>query len=154
MKKILLFATPVIVFALLNGCSEDHKATSFGQYKNLPTPTNVIATYNSSNDMLDVQWDMANESGDVTDYLVAWSDSSIFEAGTVGEEYVNQSVDGESVKNVSIDAEDVFRRMKYYTSADIDSFIVYFRVSAVFNNDEYVNFVGPPAEVDSALIKR
>ena len=160
MKKILLFATPVIAFAFLSGCSEDHNSPTFGQYKDLPVPTDVVATYNANTDMVDVLWGMNDEyvvDGDtliVTNHLVAWSDSSLFESGNIGEQYVNEDVDGTPVKNMSLTAEHVLRSMKYYTSADIDSFIVYFRVSAVFNSNNFVSFVGPPAEVDSALIKR
>ncbi|MBN1291922.1 MAG: hypothetical protein JXB48_08795 [Candidatus Latescibacteria bacterium] len=155
MKKISIFMAPIIILAIIYGCSKDHDAPTFAQYQNTSEPTNVIATYNKSSDEIMVSWEMVNNE-DVVDYLVAWSDSNVFDEGNKGEEYVKKPGDAVLNTNISFKVENVLKSMEYFRSeyyqegnaAYIDSFIVYFTVSAVYNSDEFNNFIGPRAMVD------
>jgi len=96
----------------------------------------------------------------VGNYLVAWSDSNVFDEGKPGDQYVKEVGDTELKKEIALDATDVLKKMDLLY-ADEDSFIVYFTVSAVYTNDEFFEFIGPRAVVDrnstyadSALILR
>jgi len=152
-KKISIFLAPIFILAIMYGCSKDHNAPTFSQYEKTSAPTEVIATYDEDDDIINVVWTMDDTEG-VDDYLVAWSDSNVFDEGNRADQYVKQPEDAVLNKEISLDANDVMKKMTYLQAADIDSFIVYFTVSAVYNNEAFVNFIGPRAEVDSALILR
>ena len=156
MKKISIFMAPVFILALifLYGCSKDHDSPSFSQYETTSEPVNVVATYNKGDDNIQVMWEMVNTEG-IENYLVAWSDSNVFDLGNTTDEYVKKPGGGLDTE-ITMKADDVLKKMSstYLQVADIDSFIVYFTVSAVYKNEEFNFFIGPRAEVDSALILR
>ena len=157
MKKISIFMAPVFILALifLYGCSKDHDAPSFSQYEVTSAPVNVVATYNNGDDNIQVMWEMVNTEG-IENYLVAWSDSNVFDLGNTTDEYVKKPGDVVLATEISMSADDVMKKMSssYLQVAEIDSFIVYFTVSAVYKNENFNYFIGPRAEVDSALILR
>lgn len=158
MKKISIFMAPVFILVLifLYGCSKDHDAPSFSLYESTSAPVNVVATYNNDDDNIQVIWEMVNTEG-IENYLVAWSDSNVFDDGETTDEYVKKPDDVELNTEITMKADDVLKKMSsaYLQVADIDSFIVYFTVSAVYNiEDKFNYFIGPRAEVDSALILR
>ena len=157
MKKISIFMAPVFILALifLYGCSKDHDAPSFSLYEVTSAPDSVVATYNKGADNIKVKWEMGNPEG-IENYLVAWSDSNVFDLGNTTDEYVKKPGDVVLNKELTMKADDVLKKMSsaYLQVADIDSFIVYFTVSAVYKNEEFNYFIGPRAEVDSALILR
>ena len=142
MKKIIIFLTPILIFAVVFGCSKDHEAPTFGTYKALSTPENVEATYDPGNDVVNVSWTMADTSG-VIAYSVAVSDSSVFDSGKIREFHTEEYGVSEYEYKEST-----------YVDAEVKSIILYFTVSAVFNNETFNYFIGPRAEVDSALVNR
>ena len=161
MKKFSIFMFPVLILVILYGCSKDHKAPTFATFDKLSEPSDVIASYSSSGDEINVSWTMADTAG-VRDFLIAWSDSNVFDDGYVyDDEYMNPG-NADLSFEVDLDADYVLRKMdyieeKYYdvnNEAYIDSFIVYFTVSAVYNNEEFNYFIGERAIIDSALILR
>jgi len=140
-KKIIIFLTPILIFAVVFGCSKDHEAPTFGTYKAISTPENVEATYDSRKDVVNVSWTMADTSG-VIAYSVAVSDSSVFDSGEIREFHPGYGV-----------SEYEYEASKY-VDAEVKSIVLYFTVSAVFNNETFNYFIGPRAEVDSALVTR
>ena len=159
MEKIFVFLAPIIILAIIYGCSKDHSAPTFSQYEKTSEPTEVVATYDKDDDTINVAWKMEDTDG-VENYLVAWSDSNVFDEGKPGDQYVKGVGDTELKKEISLSATDVLKTMDLMY-ADEDSFIVYFTVSAVYTNDEFFEFIGPRAVVDrsgayadSALILR
>ena len=159
MKKIFVFLAPIFILAIIYSCSKEHQSPTFSQYEKTSEPTDVIATYDGDNDTINVVWRMEDTAG-VVDYLVAWSDSNVFDATfNKSEQFVKKTSDTELKNEITLNASDVLKKMNYY--ADEDSFIVYFTVSAVYTNDEFLKFIGPRAVVDrngtyadSALILR
>ena len=141
MKKIIIFLTPILIFAVVFGCSKDHEAPTFGTYKTISTPENVEATYDSGKDVVNVSWTMADTSG-VIAYSVAVSDSSVFDSGEIREFPTGYGVSEYEYKAST------------YVDAEVKSLVLYFTVSAVFNNETFNYFIGPRAEADSALVNR
>jgi len=140
-KKIMILLTPILLIALVYGCSKDHEAPTYSTYKAASSPEDVLATYVPAQDAVDVTWTMADTTG-VGAYFVAVSDSSVFDEGeTRG---FNTAY---GVSQFSYDA-------ATYVPADVDSLILYFTVSAVYKNLTFNNFIGPRAPVDSALVLR
>lgn len=159
MKKISVFLAPIFILAIIYSCSKEHQAPTFSQYEKTSEPTDVFATYNSDNDSINVVWKMEDTAG-VVDYLVAWSDSNVFDEGKPGYQFVKGVLDTVLKNEITLNATDVLKKMKL-VYANEDSFIVYFTVSAVYTNDEFFGFIGPRAVVDrngtyadSALILR
>lgn len=159
MKRISVFLAPIFILSALYGCSKDHDSPSFSAYEKTAEPTDVVATYDKAKDAINVTWTMANIDG-IDDYLVAWSDSNLFDAGKKYNQYVKKAGDTDLKAELSLDATYLLEKMDL-TYADKDSFIVYFTVSAVYNNEEFTYFVGPRAVVertgtfaDSALVLR
>jgi hypothetical protein len=160
---------PIIMLAIIYGCSKDHDAPTFAQYEKSAEPINIEATYDNGDDEIIVSWEMVNNEN-VVNYLVAWSDSNVFDKGNKGEKFVKQTGDTDLKSSINLNVENVLKSMEYLrpeyyqegNSAYIDSFIVYFTVSAVYNlKDEFDNFIGPRAGVDetgnyadSALVLR
>ncbi|MCE5252356.1 hypothetical protein LLG96_19320 [bacterium] len=153
MKKIFIFMAPVLLLAIMYGCSKDHSSPTFSLYDSTSSPVNVLATYDKGGDLIKVSWSMENTE-DVANYLVAWSDSNVFDYGKTYDQFVKLPEDVSLKTEISLDTNDVLKKMEYYKAADIDSFIVYFTVSAVYNNKDFNYFIGPRAEVDSVLILR
>ena len=91
---------------------------------------------------------MSNTSG-IVDYLVAVSDSNVFDYGNIKEIFINMKEEDLPNQPYSY-AYDAAK----YVSADVDSTILYFTVSAVYSNETFKGFIGPRAEVDSALVKK
>ncbi len=159
MKKISVFLAPIFILAIIYSCSKDHQAPTFSQYEKTSEPSNVVATYNSDNDSISVVWTMEDTDG-VVDYLVAWSDSNVFDFGRRANQTVMEADDTEVKNGITLDASSVLKKMNL-VYANEDSLIVYFTVSAVYTNDEFFEFIGPRAVVDrsgtyadSALILR
>jgi hypothetical protein len=144
---------PIFILAIIYGCGKDHKAPTFSLYEKTSSPVNVLATYDKGGDLIKVSWTMENSDG-VANYLIAWSDSNVFDLGNKADQYVKEPGQVDLKTEASLDANNVLKRMGYLKAASIDSFIVYFTVSAVYNNEDFKYFIGPRAEVDSALILR
>ena len=124
------------------GCSKDHDAPTFALYDGVEKPTDVTATYDKDTDSVVVSWTM-DETQDIIKYYVTVSDSSLFDFG----DKITQPTDGTTTS---------FTLKANFISADIDSAIRYFDVSAVYHNDStFVNLIGPRSdEPDSAMILR
>lgn len=145
MKKIVLFLAPMLVLAITYGCSKDHSSPTFSKYEGLmKTPSSLIATYVKSKDEFNLTWDLS-DTNSVKMFYVAWSDSNVFDLGKKSDEFTNSLN-----KTYTLNATKVLKTMGY--TAPKDSFIVYFTVSAVYNNAQLNEFIGPRSVVDSALV--
>ena len=151
MKNMSIFLVSIILLIAIGfGCSKDHDAPTFSQYENVSEPTDVEATYLKSTDQFKITWSLDDPS-DVINYLVAWSDSNKFDDGVTSDKYVINDLQNEILQNeIVIDANDIYKGMEYFELPDIDVFLVYFTVSAVYNNEEkgFSYFIGPRAVVD------
>lgn len=147
MKKIVILLTPIVIIALALGCSKDHDAPTFDVYKKAASPLNVEATYDTVNDAVNITWEMADTSG-VIDYMIVVSDSSVFADGTIKDFPTNLDVN--SLVQPYASTYDAAT----FIEADVDSIIMYYTVSAVFDNVTFNNYIGPRAIVDSALVLR
>ena len=147
MKRLLILLTPILIVVVLYGCSKDHEAPTYDVYKQLTSPEDVVAVYDASKDKIDITWTMADTSG-VIDFMLAVSDSSDFDQGNVN--LIPTNINLSKVDSPYSTTYDVAT----YIPADIDSTILYFTVSAVFDNDTFVRFIGPRAEIDSAVVLR
>lgn len=144
-KRIFVFLAPVIVAVAMFGCSKDHESPTFSKFENfMKKPVNFVATYNRASDEFTFKWEMP-DTNSVKMYSIAWSDSNVFDLGRKGDEFTN-SLSGE----YKLSAQQVMKNMGY--TAAKDSFIVYFTVSALYSNSSFNEFIGPRADVDSALI--
>ena len=147
MKKIFLFLAPMLIMTIAYGCSKEHEAPTFSKYEGLmKKPQNFIATFSKSKDEFNLTWDMS-DTNSVKMYFVAWSDSNVYDLGKQADEFTN------SLKSsYTLNATEVLKTMGY--TAPKDSFIVYFTVSAVYNNNTFNEFIGPRSAVDSSLVYR
>jgi len=144
-KKIVLFFAPMLILAVAYGCSKDHSSPTFSKYDGLmKAPTNLVATYVKSKDEFNLTWELS-DTNSVKMYYVAWSDSNVFDLGKKSDEFTNSLN-----KAYTLNATRIMKTMGY--TAPKDSFIVYFTVSAVYNNSEFNEFIGPRSVVDSALV--
>ena len=143
MKKILVFIAPIIIIVVFFGCDKDHSSPTFGTFKNIPSPDSVLATYDQIGDVVDIEWNMDDTLG-VVDYFIEVSDSSDFDSGTI---YKNSFFGNTLTREFTYDA-------SRFVPSTVDSLILYFTVSALFNNDTFNNFIGPRSAVDSALVYR
>ncbi len=149
MKKIIIFITPIlilVIFAL--GCSKDHEAPTFSKYKAISKPVNVEATYDPGQDVVNVTWEMTETAG-TTDFLVAVSDSNVFDLGNIREFFTNMEEN-----ELSVQPYDYIYDVSTYVDTAVDSMILYFTVSAVYTNETFRFFVGQRAQIDSALVLR
>ena len=147
MKKIFLFLAPMLIMTIAYGCSKDNQAPTFSKYTGLmKTPQNLIATFSKSKDEFNLTWDMS-DTNSVKMYFVAWSDSNVFDLGKQADDFTNSLT-----TSYTLNATLVLKTMGY--TAPKDSFIVYFTVSAVYNNNQFKEFSGPRSAVDSALVYR
>ena len=145
MKKSIIFLTPILILFIVLSCSKGHDAPTFSKYEIATKPVNVVASYDKDTDAVNVIWDIIETTG-VVDYVVSVSDSSDFDLGNVNP-CIAHSTD---ITDMSYLFE-----VKNYLSADVDSTILYFTVSAVYKNENLNYFIGPRADIpDSALIKR
>ena len=146
MKKILILLIPVIILGIALSCSKDHDAPTFAKYEVTEnSPTNVQATYNSDTDSVSVEWEM-NYPQSILDiikgYYIVVSDSSDFDMGHV----FHRSTDTTD-NSYSLDAD--------FIPADVDSAMIYIKVSAVYESETLNSFIGPRSEPAVALeIKR
>ena len=151
MKKMSIFLVPIILLMAIGyGCSKDHEAPTFSHYESVDEPTDVEATYLKNTDQFRITWSLEDTS-DVVNYLVSWSDSNTFDDGVTSDKFVISDLKNEVLKNeIVLDANDVYKGMEYFELPDIDVFLVYFTVAAVFNNEEkgFSYFIGPRAVVD------
>jgi len=144
-KKKVIILTPILIFVIALGCSKDNSAPTYSPYDDTSSPENVNAMYDSSKDEVNVSWSMNDTTG-VFDFFFAVSDSSAFDEGNVNVFYT--------------DVQSLVSPFSYtyptsvYVQADIDSLILYFTVSAVYKNETFNSFIGPRAEIDSALVFR
>ena len=145
MKKKEVFLIPILIFAIALGCSKDNTAPTYSPYDDTSSPENVNAVYDSSEDEVNVSWSMSDTTG-VFDFFFSVSDSSVFDEGNVNVFYT--------------DVQSLVSPFSYtyptsvYVPADIDSLILYFTVSAVYKDETFNSFIGPRAEIDSALVFR
>jgi len=142
-KKIAIVLAPVFILVAAFGCGKDHDAPTFGVYGTTNAPENLVATYNAGDDVVNLVWDMT-DMDDVIDFFVSVSDSSVFDLGTVTPFYVNTN---NTVSPFSFEYD-----ATTYVPATVDSTILYFTVSAVYNNDVLNNYIGPRAVIDSAMV--
>ena len=127
---------------LILGCSKDHSAPTFSEFSVAKKPTNIIATYNKTLDVVKVTWTMQDTTG-VVDYYVSISDSSDFDYGNVATKVSNSR---DQSYNFAVNQ---------YLPATTDSTILYFNVSAIYDNTKLQTFIGPRSDKpDSAMIKR
>ena len=145
MKKIIILLTPIVLLAIVFGCDKDHDSPTYSTYSQLASPADVVATYDTADDAVDVSWTMGDMS-DVINFVLTVSDSSLFDKGNVRMFSTNVDVNSAPFSTV-YDA-------SVHVDADLDSVIMYFTVSAVFKNDTFNYFTGPRAEIDSALVIR
>jgi hypothetical protein len=139
-KNIFILLTPIFIIITALGCSKDHTAPTFSKYVT-PKPTNVQATFDPDNDVVEVTWDMDNPAN-VKDYYVAVSDSSLFDMG-----YVFTKVVGSTEKKYTLD-------VTFVPSSDVGK-VLYITVSAIFDSETLKNFVGPRADNPAnVLVKR
>jgi hypothetical protein len=144
-RKIFLFLAPMVLLAIVYGCSKDHEAPTFSKYDSImKQPSGFVAVYNKTTKEFNMSWNMSDTSS-VKTYNVAWSDSNVFDLGHVQNK--NTQVLG---KVFNIPALDVMKTMGYTVKKD--SFIVYFTVSAVYSSSQFREFIGPRSVVDSALV--
>jgi len=146
-KRLGILLTPILIFAVVFGCSKDHEAPTYSTYKKLTSPDDFEATYDSAKDVVDLSWTMADTSG-VIDFMVAVSDSSIFDDGELYLFPTNMKLDTAVSPYKSL--YDASKRI----DADVDSLIMYFTVSAIFDDATFNQFIGPRAVIDSALVLR
>ena len=150
MKKILFFLAITLIITIAYGCSKDNVAPSFSVFQKTQKPVNLVATFFKNTvaktDSIRLTWDMPDTTS-VTNFLVAWSDSSSFDLGILGDEYTN------SLKTTyTLQTTKVLKRMGYITVPDTLLHIVYFTVSAIYNNKDLNNFIGPRAVIDTAVV--
>jgi len=146
-KRLLILLTPILIVVALYGCSKDHDAPTYDVYKQLTSPEDVVATYDASKDRIDITWTMADTSG-VIDFMLAVSDSNVFDEGNVNLIPTNLDLSKE------VSPYSTIYDVATFIPADVDSTILYFTVSAVFDNETFVRFIGPRAEIDSAVVLR
>jgi len=150
-KKILLFLASVLIIISAFACSKDNVAPSFSAFEKAQKPTNFLASFFKNtvakDDSIRLTWDMPDTSS-ITNFIFAWSDSNVFDLGNKGDEYTNNGLK----TTYTLQTKKVLQRMGYVSNPD--SFIVYFTVSAVYNNKELTDFIGPRAVIDSALVYR
>ena len=145
MKKKVIILTPILIFVIALGCSKDNSAPTYSPYDDTSSPENVNAMYDSSKDEVNVSWSMNDTTG-VFDFFFAVSDSSAFDEGNVNVFYTGvQSL---------VSPFSYTYPTSVYVQADIDSLILYFTISAVYKDETFNSFIGPRAEIDSALVLR
>lgn len=155
MKKILFFLATSLIITIAFGCSKDNVAPSFSKFNQTKMPVNLVATYFQNKvaktDSIRLTWDMPDTTS-VTNFLVSWSDSSNFDLGNVRDTYTNVPV---SLKiTFTLQATNVLKSIGYTSVPDTLSHMVYFTVSALYNNKELVNFIGPRSIAASDTIKQ
>ncbi|MDP2982000.1 MAG: hypothetical protein Q8O92_01550 [Candidatus Latescibacter sp.] len=150
MKRIVFFLATALIITIAYGCSKDNVAPSFSVFEQTKRPVNLVASFFKNTvaktDSIRLTWSMPDTTS-VTNYLVSWSDSSVFDLGKVRDEYTN------SLKTTyTLQTTKVLKSMGYTTVPDTLLHVVYFTVSALYNNKTLTDFIGPRAVVDSALV--
>ena len=150
MKKILFFLATTLIITIAYGCSKDNVAPSFSVFEQTKRPVNLVASFFKNTvaktDSIRVTWIMSDMTS-VTNFLVSWSDSSVFDFGRVQNEYTN------SLKTTyTLQTTKVLKSMGYTSVPDTLLHTVYFTVSAIYNKKDLTDFIGPRAVVDSALV--
>jgi len=142
-KKIAVFLTPLVVLAVIIGCSKDHEAPTKSTYAGLPVPSNVIADYDSIKDKVDLSWTLADaDTAGVVGFYISASDSSDFIKGELTTFKV-----GYGIKTFSYEASTLI-------ASDITETVRYFSVAVIIKNSQYDYFVGPESAVVMETIKR
>ena len=135
MKKILILLIPVIILGIALSCSKDHDAPTFAKYEvTKNSPTNVQATY--VDNIVNVEWEMNYPQSVldiVTGYHVVVSDSSDFDMGHV----FYRSTDAAD-NSYSLDAG--------FIPTEVDSTVIYIKVSAVYESETLDSFIGLRSE--------
>lgn len=145
MKRIIVFLTPVLIAAVMYGCSKDHESPTFSKYEGfMKKPETFEASFQRSTDEFSLKWTMP-DTNSVTKYYIAWSDSNVFDLGK------RASIFTETAQtDYTVSVSQVLRSLTYEASKD--SFIVYFTVAALYSNETFNEFIGPRSVVDSALV--
>jgi len=145
-KRIILICVPILLIALLAGCSSDIDSPSFTMYKKLNSPVSLVASYDISVDKVNISWGMPDTSG-VVDFFLTLSDSSKIDAGQYFKS-IPMGID------VSSQPYSYLFDTSVYIPASVDSLIMYFTISPVYQNSVFNSFIGPRAVSDSAMVKR
>lgn len=148
MRKIFLFLAPMVLLTIVYGCSKDHTAPTFSKFDNvLKQPSDLVVVYNKTTKNFDMSWVMSDTNSVIT-YNIAWSDSNVFDLGHVQNKYT------QALNPVfKIGSSEVLKTMGYTNLKD-SLFIVYFTVSAVYSNNDFREFIGPRAVIDSAMYSK
>jgi hypothetical protein len=149
-KKILFFLSTALIITIAYGCSKDNVAPSFSVFSKTQRPVSLVASFFKNTvaktDSIRVTWAMPDTTS-VVNYLVSWSDSSLFDLGHVQTDYTN------SLKTtITYQTTNVLKSMGYVSVPDTLLHVVYFTVAAVYKNTDLNDFIGPRAVIDSALV--
>jgi len=151
-KRIIIFLAPIVLLIMYGiGCSKNHEAPTFGKYDTLNTPADVVATFNAGTEMIDIAWTMDDLDG-VVDYFIGVSDSSVFNDGHIVEFFTD--IPRADIQNTPYNKSFNLEKCLPGAVVDADSVILYIRVSAVYNNDQFKNFIGPQSSSDSTIVRQ
>jgi hypothetical protein len=147
----------MLIMTILYGCSKDNKAPTFAKFSGLmEKPDSLIASYlkSKTNALIYLRWeypDTNSATNSVKMYNIAWSDSNVFDLGNKADIFTNSVINADT-----LNALEVVQALGYtadFIKTHPDSFIIYFTVSAVYNNAQFNEFIGPRSDVDSTLVK-
>lgn len=146
MKKILILLIPVIILGIALSCSKDHDAPTFAKYEVTKNPpTNVQATYDTLVDSINVEWEMSYPQSIldiIKGYYIVVSDSSDFDMGHVSHRSTDATDNSYSFSYMPADAAALIES----ALAEIDSTVIYIKVSAVYESETLNSFIGPRSE--------
>jgi len=145
-KRIILISVPLITMALMAGCSSDIDSPSFSNYKKMKSPISLEASYDASIDKVKLTWELPDTSG-VIDFFLTTSDSSLIDSG----DYFRSVPMGVDVTQTPYS---YLYDTSVFIPSTVDSLVMYFTVSPVYQNATYNSFIGPRAIADSAMVKR
>lgn len=133
------------------GCSKNNDAPTFSKYDALNAPSSLVATYNVDTDMVDVTWTM-DDVDSVVDYFIGVSDSVVFDDGNIVEFFTEMPQN--NIQNTPYNQSYAISKLVPSADSEQDSVVLYLKVSAVFNNDQFKNFIGPVSNIDSTLVRQ
>lgn len=159
MKKLLIFLT--IIFIIINfACSKEHDPPTLSVFKGIFSPDSLVATHNKIPDVIDVTWQMTKIEN-VIDFIVSVSDSNVFDLGITKDFHAHTDKDTSGIVINDTTFSYVYDSKNLNPATAVgekkaygDSLILYFTVSALYDDENYIMFIGPRAVIDSALIYR
>jgi len=158
-KKLLIFLT--IIFIIINfACSKEHDPPTLSVFKGIFSPDSLVATHNKIPDVIDVTWQMTKIEN-VIDFIVSVSDSNVFDLGITKDFHAHTDKDTSGIVINDTTFSYVYDSKNLNPATAVgekkaygDSLILYFTVSALYDDENYIMFIGPRAVIDSALIYR